>query len=90
MIFLNMALKRNKRLILLQDLILLVLRTATIFFLIFYLAQPFTESNAKQYLKKPSLKIIVIDSSMSMAQFSAEDQLIDIAKNQAIELIANN
>lgn len=90
MMFINKALKRNKNLILLQDLILLILRTATILFLILYLAQPFTNSNNNQSFQKPSLKIIVIDTSMSMAQFSMQDQLIELAKKQARDLLVKN
>lgn len=86
--FLREALERNRRILQMRDLILLLLRTVAVLLVGFALAQPFfTRSDEAYDGSKPLHTVLVIDNSMSMGYESLEGTLLDRAKNRARQLI---
>jgi len=86
--FLREALERNRRILQMRDLILLLLRTAAVLLVGLALAQPFFSRSDEAYDgSKPLHTVLVIDNSMSMGYESLEGTLLDRAKNRARQLI---
>src|SRR5947208_9601050 len=86
--FLRQALKRNRKILQLRDLVLLVLRTLAVLLFGVALARPYLASRQQQVDVRQSLHaIIIIDNSLSMAYESLEGSLLDKGKERARELI---
>ncbi|MBC8874829.1 MAG: BatA domain-containing protein [Planctomycetes bacterium] len=82
--FLREAVERNRRILQMRDLILLLLRTAAVLLVGLALAQPFfSPSNETYDGSKPLHAVLVIDNSMSMGYESLEGTLLDLAKGRA-------
>ena len=65
--FLREAIRRNKRLVELRDLLLLALRTAAVVLFVFAMAQPFWVSEGTgSYDGQPVHAVLVMDNSLSM------------------------
>lgn len=86
--FLREALQRNRRILQIRDIVLLVLRTAAVLFFGLALAQPFFATHQEQFNdRQPLHAVIVIDNSLSMAYESLEGSLLAKAKDRARQLI---
>ena len=83
--FLRKAIQRVRRRVLLQDLLLLVLRTLAVVLVVLALARPSANSQLLDASRAPQLEIVIIDASMSMQQFVGDSDAFstaqDIAKN---------
>src|SRR5262245_41153201 len=86
--FLRQAIQRNRRVLQIRDLILLILRTAAVLLFGAALARPYFARRQEQFdERQPLHAVIVIDNSLSMAYASLEGTLLDKAKDRARELI---
>lgn len=86
--FLREALERNRRILQMRDLILLLLRTVAVLLVGLALAQPFFSRSDEAYDgSKPLHAVLVVDNSLSMGYESLEGTLLDRAKNRARQLI---
>ncbi len=86
--FLREALKKNRKILQLRDLVLLVLRTLAVLLFGAALARPYLASRQQQFdARQPLHAVVVIDNSLSMAYESLEGALLDKAKEWARELI---
>jgi aerotolerance regulator-like protein/VWA domain-containing protein len=86
--FLRQAMKRNRRILQIRDLILLVLRTVAVLLFGAALARPYFARRQEQFDdRQPLHAVIVIDNSLSMAYESLEGSLLDKAKDRARQLI---
>ena len=84
MAFLREAVRRNKRLIEIRDMLLLILRTLAVALFIFAMARPFWVSDGgSAYQGEPIHAVIVIDNSLSMGYVQLDKTQLDIAKEKA-------
>lgn len=82
--FLREALQRNRRILTLRDLLLLLLRTAAVLLVGLALARPFFASRDQAYDgSKPLHAVLVIDNSLSMGFESIEGTLLEQARQRA-------
>jgi hypothetical protein len=82
------AIARNRRILHLRDLLLLLLRTACILLFAFALAQPhFKTSDAAVEPGQPVHAVIVLDNSLSMGYQRLDGILLDEAKTQINEFL---
>ncbi len=86
--FLRQALERNRRILQLRDLLLLLLRTVAVLLVGLALAQPFFSRSQEAYDgTKPLHCVLVIDNSLSMGYESLDGTLLDQARQRARQLI---
>jgi hypothetical protein len=86
--FLRQAVKRQRRILQLRDLLLLLLRTAAVLLVGLALAQPFFSRGQEAYDGSAPLHcVLVIDNSLSMSYETLEGTLLDEAKQWARQLI---
>lgn len=86
--FLRQALQRNRRILQIRDMLLLILRTAAVLLFGLALARPYFATRQEEFdERQPLHAVIVIDNSLSMAYESLEGTLLDQAKERARELI---
>jgi hypothetical protein len=86
--FLRDAVQRNRRILQLRDLLLLLLRTVSVLLFGLALAQPFFSASDETFDgSKPLHAVLVIDNSMSMGYESLEGSLLDRAKDRARQFI---
>ncbi len=86
--FLLQAVKRNRRMLRLRDLILLLLRTAAILLFGFALAQPFlSQGNSEFNGTQPLHAVLVIDNSLSTGYQHLDGNLLDRARQRARRFI---
>ncbi len=86
--FLREALQRNRRILTLRDLLLLLLRTLAVLLVGLALARPFFSSSDQTYDRsKPLHAVLVVDNSLSMGYESIEGTLLDRAKERARQFI---
>lgn len=86
--FLREALQRNRKMMQMRDLILLVLRTAAVLLFGLALAQPFFASGEEEFdSTKPLHAVLVLDNSLSMGYTQVEGTLLDKAKDRAKQFI---
>jgi len=82
--FLREALQRNRRILTLRDLLLLLLRTAAVLLVGLALARPFFSARDQAYDgNKPLHAVLVIDNSLSMGLESLEGTLLEQAQQRA-------
>ncbi|MFT7516659.1 MAG: hypothetical protein ACI84O_000444 [Myxococcota bacterium] len=81
--FLRNAIQRTRRRVLLQDLLLLILRTLAVLLVIFALARPNTDTQLLVTAQAPQLEVVIIDGSMSMQQFVGDTTAFESARNSA-------
>ncbi|MDP6962658.1 MAG: BatA domain-containing protein [Planctomycetota bacterium] len=81
--FLKRAVQRVRRRVLLQDLLLLILRTLAVLLIIFALARPSSNPNLLTTTRPPKLDVVIIDSSMSMQQFVGNEDAFSNALSLA-------
>ncbi|MAD80942.1 MAG: BatA domain-containing protein [Pirellulaceae bacterium] len=86
--FLLQAVKRNRRILQLRDLILLLLRTAAVLLFGLALAQPFlSEGDSEFNGTQPLHVVLVIDNSLSTGYQHLEGNLLDRTRQQARRFI---
>ncbi|UUO05427.1 BatA domain-containing protein [Blastopirellula sp. J2-11] len=86
--FLQQAMKRNRRILQLRDILLMILRTAAVLFFGLALARPFLSVGATDFdASQPLHAVLAIDNSMSMGIESLDGTLLDEAKRQAIDFL---
>ena len=86
--FLREALQRNRRILQVRDLLLLLLRTLAVLLIGAALAQPFLARNDEAFDgSKPLHAVLLIDNSMSMGYQSLEGTLLDRAKSRAKQYV---
>lgn len=86
--FLRQALERNRRILQIRDLVLLVLRTLAVLLFGLAMARPYFAARLEQFDHgQPLHAVLVIDNSLSMAYESLEGSLLDKAKDRAREFI---
>ena len=70
-----------------KQLLLLIARILTIIFLVFAFAQPYIPSNKDVQKKANQTVAIYIDNSFSMNALSEQGQLLELARNKAVEIV---
>src|SRR4051812_25390983 len=86
--FLRQALVKNRKILQIRDLLLLLIRTAAVLFFGAALARPYFAKNNQQLDdRQPVHAIVVIDNSLSMAYRTLDGSLLDKAKDRARQLI---
>jgi hypothetical protein len=86
--FLREAIQRNRRILQIRDLLLLLLRTAAVLLFGLALAQPFFATREEAFnSRQPLHAVIVVDNSLSMAYAALDGDLLAKAKERARELI---
>ena len=86
--FLRQALQRNRRIMQIRDILLLVLRTAAVLLFGLALARPYFATREEEFDdRQPLHAVILIDNSLSMGYESLEGTLLDKAKDRARQLI---
>jgi hypothetical protein len=86
--FLREALQRNRKMMQIRDIILLVLRTAAVLLFGLALARPFFAVGQEEFDRsKPLHAILVVDNSLSMGYAQVEGTLLDKAKDRAKQFI---
>ena len=82
------AIARNRRILHLRDLLLLLLRTACVLLFALALAKPYlSATSAASDPNQPIHAVLVIDNSLSMGYQRLEGTLLDEAKKQIIDFI---
>jgi len=87
--FLRKAIQRVRRRVLLQDLLLLFLRTMAVVLIVLALARPSADSQLLDASRVARLEVVIIDSSMSMQQFIGETSAFNAAKKAAREIFGD-
>lgn len=86
--FLREALQRNRKMMQMRDLILLILRTAAVLLFGLALARPFFAVGEEEFDRsKPLHAILVLDNSLSMGYTQVEGTLLEKAKDRAKQFI---
>lgn len=86
--FLREALQRNRRVLELRDLLLLLLRTAAVLLFGLALARPYFSARNEAFDgSQPLHAVLLVDNSLSMGYQSLQGASLDAAKERARELI---
>ncbi len=86
--FLREAMQRNRRIMQIRDILLLILRTAAVLLFGLALAQPFFATREEEFNdRQPLHAVIVVDNSLSMAYEALDGDLLSKAKERARQLI---
>ena len=86
--FLRDAIRRNRRVLQLRDILLLALRTLTVFLFVLAMARPFwSAGDDKSVGDQPIHAVLVVDNSLSMAYAELDKSLLSIAKEKASTFI---
>ncbi|WP_347841372.1 BatA domain-containing protein [uncultured Draconibacterium sp.] len=84
--FLKDIKKESKKKSRLKQLLILAARILTIIFLVFAFAQPFIPANRDSQKSNQQLVAVYIDNSFSMNALSEHGQLLEVARNKALEI----
>ena len=87
--FLRKAIQRVRRRVLLQDLLLLLLRTLAVVLMVLALARPSAHSQLLDDSRAPQLEIVILDASMSMQQHGSDGYAFGTARNIAKNIFSN-
>ncbi len=86
--FLREALQRNRKMMQMRDIILLILRTAAVLLFGLALARPYFAVGTQEFDRsQPLHAILVFDNSLSMGYTLVEGTLLDKAKERALRFI---
>ena len=86
--FLREAMQRNRRIMQLRDILLLLLRTAAVLLFGLALAQPFFATREEEFDdRQPLHAVIVVDNSLSMGYDALDGNLLAKARDRARQLI---
>ncbi len=84
--FLKDIKKESKKKSRLKQLLILIARILTIIFLVFAFAQPYIPANRDAQKQANQLVAVYIDNSFSMNALSEQGQLLEVARNKALEI----
>ncbi|MCY1722506.1 BatA domain-containing protein [Prolixibacteraceae bacterium Z1-6] len=84
--FLKDIKKESKKKSRLKQLLILLARILTIIFLVFAFAQPYVPANHDAQKQANQLVAVYIDNSFSMNALSEQGQLLEVARNKALEI----
>ncbi len=84
--FLKEIKKESKKRSQLKQILLLIARIFTIVFLVFAFAQPYIPTNQNNKKQATQIVAIYIDNSFSMNALSEQGQLLEVARNKAVEI----
>ena len=84
--FLKDIKKESKKKSRLKQLLLLIARILTLIFLVIAFAQPFIPGNSEVQKQANQLVAVYIDNSFSMNALSEQGQLLEVARNKAVEI----
>ena len=84
--FLKDIKKESKKQSRLKQLLILAARILTIIFLVFAFAQPYIPTNQDERKQPNQLVAVYVDNSFSMNALSERGQLLEIARNKALEI----
>ena len=84
--FLKDIKKESKKQSRLKQLLILAARILTIIFLVFAFAQPYIPTNQDERKQPNQLVAVYVDNSFSMNALSEQGQLLEIARNKALEI----
>ncbi len=84
--FLKDIKKESKKQSRLKQLLILAARILTIIFLVFAFAQPYIPTNQDKRKQPNQLVAVYVDNSFSMNALSEQGQLLEIARNKALEI----
>lgn len=84
--FLKDIKKESKKQSRLKQLLILAARILTIIFLVFAFAQPYIPTNQEAQKQPNQLVAIYVDNSFSMNALSEQGQLLEVARNKALEI----
>ncbi len=84
--FLKDIKKESKKQSRLKQLLILATRILTIIFLVFAFAQPYIPTNQDARKQPNQLVAVYVDNSFSMNALSEQGQLLEIARNKALEI----
>ena len=86
--FLRDAIRRNRRILQLRDLLLLALRTLTVFLFVLAMSRPFWSAGHDESAgDEPIHAVLVVDNSLSMAYTELDKSLLSIAKKKSSKFI---
>ena len=84
--FLKEIKKESKKKSRIKQLLLLITRILTIIFLVFAFSQPYIPVSRDAQKKSEQIVAIYIDNSFSMNALSEHGQLLEVARNKAVEI----
>ncbi|WP_167618446.1 BatA domain-containing protein [Maribellus sediminis] len=84
--FLKDIKKESKKQSRLKQLLILAARILTIIFLVFAFAQPYIPTNSDTKKQANQLVAVYVDNSFSMNALSEQGQLLEVARNKALEI----
>lgn len=84
--FLKDIKKESKKKSRLKQLLILLARILTLVFLVFAFAQPYIPANRDAKKQSSQLVAVYIDNSFSMNALSEQGQLLEVARNKALEI----
>lgn len=84
--FLRDIKKESKKQSRLKQLLILAARILTIIFLVFAFAQPYIPTNSDTKKQANQLVAVYVDNSFSMNALSEQGQLLEVARNKALEI----
>ena len=86
--FLREVIKRNRRILQLRDVLLLVLRTVVVLLFVFAMARPYWSAGmAAAAGNRPMHAVLIIDNSLSMGYKQLDKSLLETAKDKTREFI---
>ncbi len=84
--FLKDIKKESKKKSRIKQLLLLIARILTIIFLVFAFSQPYIPTNREAKKQANQIVAVYIDNSFSMNALSEQGQLLEVARNKAVEI----
>ncbi|NQU52809.1 MAG: BatA domain-containing protein, partial [Bacteroidetes bacterium] len=84
--FLKDIKKESKKKSRIKQLLLLIARILTLIFLVFAFSQPYIPTNQDAKKQANQLVAVYIDNSFSMNALSEQGQLLEVARNKAVEI----
>ena len=84
--FLKGIKKESKKKSRIKQILLLIARILTIIFLVFAFSQPYIPTNRDTKKQANQLVAVYIDNSFSMNALSEQGQLLEVARNKAVEI----
>lgn len=84
--FLKDIKKESKKKSRLKQLLMLAARILTILFLVFAFSQPYIPANSDAKKQEQQLVAVYVDNSFSMNALSEQGQLLEVARNKALEI----
>jgi len=84
--FLKEIKKESKKKSQLKQILLLIARIFTIIFLVFAFSQPYIPTNRDNKKQAGQIVAVYIDNSFSMNALSEQGQLLEVARNKAVEI----